>query len=122
MRPGHSAVLPGPAKFLRLGPAAARAHAAAGRAGGEPLASCNVPVRHGVGCSGVSPGHDAAPAWRGAAARPGPRLGPPAAGLVVELGPMARPRPDFFERLAACWTIAPAGTPVESLPFVVATL
>jgi len=42
--------------------------------------------------------------------------------LVVELGAAARPKPDFFDRLAACFTIAPAGTPVESLPFVVATL
>ena len=42
--------------------------------------------------------------------------------LVVELGPTAKPRADFFERLAACWTIAPAGAPVESLPFVVGTL
>jgi pyrimidine-nucleoside phosphorylase len=41
---------------------------------------------------------------------------------IVELGPSAQPRPDFFERLAACWTIAPAGTAVESLPFVVGTL
>ncbi len=30
--------------------------------------------------------------------------------LVAELGPTAKPKPDFFERLAACWTIAPAGT------------
>ncbi len=42
--------------------------------------------------------------------------------LVVELGPTAKPRPDFFERLAACFTIAPTGSPVESLPFVVGTL
>jgi pyrimidine-nucleoside phosphorylase len=42
--------------------------------------------------------------------------------LVVELGRAANPKPGFFERLAACWTIAPAGTPVESLPFVVGTL
>jgi pyrimidine-nucleoside phosphorylase len=42
--------------------------------------------------------------------------------LVVELGPTAKPRADFFERLAACWTIAPAGAPVESMPFVVGTL
>ena len=41
--------------------------------------------------------------------------------LVVELGKAARPKPDFFDRLAACWTIAPVG-PVESLPFVVGTL
>ena len=42
--------------------------------------------------------------------------------LVVELGPTAKPRADFFERLAAYWTIAPAGAPVESMPFVVGTL
>jgi pyrimidine-nucleoside phosphorylase len=42
--------------------------------------------------------------------------------LVVELGKAAKPKPDFFDRLAACWTIAPPGTPVESLPFIVATL
>jgi pyrimidine-nucleoside phosphorylase len=42
--------------------------------------------------------------------------------LVVELGPTAKPRADFFERLAACWTIAPSGAAVESLPFVVGTL
>ncbi|MBK9065227.1 MAG: thymidine phosphorylase [Acidobacteria bacterium] len=42
--------------------------------------------------------------------------------LVVELGPTAKPRADFFERLAACWTIAPPGAAVESLPFVVGTL
>ncbi|HEY3349642.1 MAG TPA: thymidine phosphorylase [Thermoanaerobaculia bacterium] len=42
--------------------------------------------------------------------------------LVVELGPGAKPKADFFERLAACWTVAPAGAPVESLPFVVASL
>ena len=42
--------------------------------------------------------------------------------LVVELGPTAKPRADFFDRLAACFTIAPAGTAVESLPFVVGTL
>ena len=42
--------------------------------------------------------------------------------LVVELGKAANPKPDFFDRLAACWTVAPPGTPVESLPFVVAAL
>ena len=42
--------------------------------------------------------------------------------VVVELGPTAKPRADFFERLAACWTIAPPGAAVESLPFVVGTL
>ncbi len=42
--------------------------------------------------------------------------------LVVELGPTAKPKADFFERLAGCWTIGPAGSSVESLPFVVGTL
>ena len=42
--------------------------------------------------------------------------------LVVELGPTAKPNPTFYDRLAACFTIAPAGTRVESLPFVVGTL
>jgi pyrimidine-nucleoside phosphorylase len=42
--------------------------------------------------------------------------------LVVELGKTAQPKPDFFDRLAACWTIAPPGASVESLPFVVGTL
>jgi pyrimidine-nucleoside phosphorylase len=42
--------------------------------------------------------------------------------LVVELGPTARPKPDFFDRLAACWTIGPPGTPADSLPFVVGAL
>jgi pyrimidine-nucleoside phosphorylase len=42
--------------------------------------------------------------------------------LVVELGRTAKPKSDFFDRLAACWTIAPAGTPVETMPFVVGTL
>ena len=42
--------------------------------------------------------------------------------LVVELGKAARPKADFLDRLAACFAIAPAGTPVESLPFVVGTL
>ncbi len=42
--------------------------------------------------------------------------------LVVELGASAKPKPDFYERLAACYTIAPSGATVESLPFVVGTL
>jgi pyrimidine-nucleoside phosphorylase len=42
--------------------------------------------------------------------------------LVVELGKAAKPKADLFDRLAACWTIAPAGTPAGSLPFVVGTL
>ncbi|MEO8584552.1 MAG: thymidine phosphorylase, partial [Acidobacteriota bacterium] len=42
--------------------------------------------------------------------------------VVVELGKAAKPRPDFFDRLAACFTIAPAGTAAPSLPFVVGTL
>jgi pyrimidine-nucleoside phosphorylase len=42
--------------------------------------------------------------------------------LVVELGPTAKPNPTFYARLAGCFTIAPAGTVVESLPFVVGTL
>ena len=42
--------------------------------------------------------------------------------LVVELGKTARPKPDFFDRLAACYTIAPPGSPVETLPFVVGNL
>jgi pyrimidine-nucleoside phosphorylase len=50
---------------------------------------------------------------------------PVAAGeplLVVELGKTAKPKPDFFDRLAACYTIAPPGSPVETLPFVVGNL
>jgi pyrimidine-nucleoside phosphorylase len=42
--------------------------------------------------------------------------------LVVELGPTAKPNATFYDRLAGCFTIAPAGTVVESLPFVVGTL
>ena len=42
--------------------------------------------------------------------------------LVVELGPTAKPNDTFYDRLAACFEIAPAGTKVESLPFVVGTL
>ena len=42
--------------------------------------------------------------------------------LVVELGPTAKPNPTFYDRLAACFTIGPAGASVESLPFVVGTL
>jgi pyrimidine-nucleoside phosphorylase len=42
--------------------------------------------------------------------------------LVVELGKTAKPKPDFFDRLAACYTIAPPGSPVETLPFVVGNL
>ena len=42
--------------------------------------------------------------------------------LVVELGPTAKPNATFYERLEACFKIAPAGTGVESLPFVVGTL
>ena len=42
--------------------------------------------------------------------------------LVVELGPTARPKPDFFDRLGGCFTIAPKGTAVETMPFVVGAL
>ena len=42
--------------------------------------------------------------------------------LVVELGPSAKPNATFYDRLAACFEIAPAGTKVETLPFVVGTL
>ena len=42
--------------------------------------------------------------------------------LVVELGPSAKPNATFYDRLAGCFTIAPAGTRVDSLPFVVGTL
>ena len=42
--------------------------------------------------------------------------------LVVELGPTAKPNPTFYDRLASCFTIAPAGARIESLPFVVGTL
>jgi pyrimidine-nucleoside phosphorylase len=42
--------------------------------------------------------------------------------LVVELGPTAKPNATFYGRLANCFTIAPAGTKVELLPFVVGTL
>jgi pyrimidine-nucleoside phosphorylase len=42
--------------------------------------------------------------------------------LVVELGPSAKPRRDFFDRLAACFTIAPPGEPVSTLPFMVGSL
>ncbi|MGA7992352.1 MAG: thymidine phosphorylase [Thermoanaerobaculia bacterium] len=42
--------------------------------------------------------------------------------LVVELGRTARPKPDFLDRLAACWTIGPPGTLADSLPFVVGAL
>jgi pyrimidine-nucleoside phosphorylase len=42
--------------------------------------------------------------------------------LVVELGPTAKPNATFYERLAGCFTIAPAGTRVDALPFVVGTL
>ena len=42
--------------------------------------------------------------------------------LVVELGPTAQPKADFFDRLAACWTIGPAGARVSTLPFAVGTL
>ena len=33
--------------------------------------------------------------------------------LVVELGPTAKPNPTFYDRLAGCFTIAPAGTRVD---------
>jgi len=42
--------------------------------------------------------------------------------LVVELGPTSKPNATFYDRLSACFTIAPAGTAVEALPFVVGTL
>ncbi|MGZ5427083.1 MAG: thymidine phosphorylase, partial [Thermoanaerobaculia bacterium] len=42
--------------------------------------------------------------------------------LVVELGPTTKPNPTFYDRLAGCFTIAPAGTRVEALSFVVGTL
>jgi pyrimidine-nucleoside phosphorylase len=42
--------------------------------------------------------------------------------LVVELGPTAKTNSTFHDRLAGCFTIAPAGTRVEALPFVVGTL
>ncbi len=42
--------------------------------------------------------------------------------LVVELGPTAKPNARFYDRLAACFTIAPTGTRAEALPFVVGTL
>jgi pyrimidine-nucleoside phosphorylase len=42
--------------------------------------------------------------------------------LVVELGPSAKPNETFYARLAACFEVAPAGTKVTSLPFVVGTL
>jgi pyrimidine-nucleoside phosphorylase len=54
--------------------------------------------------------------------KPGDVVGKGEPLVVVELGPSAKPKADFLDRLAACWTIAPAGTPVESLPFVVGTL
>jgi thymidine phosphorylase len=42
--------------------------------------------------------------------------------LIVELGPTAKPNETFYDRLAACFEIAPSGTKVEWLPFVVGTL
>lgn len=42
--------------------------------------------------------------------------------LLVEFGPAAREGTGFLDRVAACFTIAPEGAPVESLPFVVKTL
>lgn len=54
--------------------------------------------------------------------KPGDRVGAGETLLVVELGPTAKPAPDFFDRLGACFEVAPEGTPVETLPFVVETL
>ena len=42
--------------------------------------------------------------------------------VTVELGRAARPNETFFGRLAACFEIAPAGTPVTSLPLAVERL
>lgn len=42
--------------------------------------------------------------------------------LLVEFGPKAREGAGYLDRVAACFTVAPEGTPVESLPFVVKTL
>jgi pyrimidine-nucleoside phosphorylase len=42
--------------------------------------------------------------------------------LVVELGPSASPSPTLFERLGACFEIAPQGTAVDVLPFMVEKL
>ncbi len=42
--------------------------------------------------------------------------------VTVELGPTARPNETFRARLAACFEIAPAGTPVAPLPLAVERL
>jgi pyrimidine-nucleoside phosphorylase len=42
--------------------------------------------------------------------------------VVVELGPTAKPNATFYDRLAGCFTIQPAGTTVDVMPFVVGTL
>ena len=42
--------------------------------------------------------------------------------LIVELGSTAKPNETLYNRLAACFEIAPAGTKVESLPLVVGSL
>jgi pyrimidine-nucleoside phosphorylase len=54
--------------------------------------------------------------------KPGDAVGQGEPLAVVELGPTARPRADFFDRLAACFTVDPTGTTVEILPFVVTSL
>ncbi len=42
--------------------------------------------------------------------------------VTVELGPGARPDDSFFSRLAACFQVGPAGTPVDALPLALERL
>jgi pyrimidine-nucleoside phosphorylase len=48
------------------------------------------------------------------------RMGEPL--VTVELGPTANPNATYFGRLASCFEIAPAGTPVAPLPLAVERL
>ncbi|HSB37067.1 MAG TPA: thymidine phosphorylase [Thermoanaerobaculia bacterium] len=42
--------------------------------------------------------------------------------VTIEFGPSARPKPAFEERLRACFTVSPAGTPITALPLAVERL
>ena len=54
--------------------------------------------------------------------KPGDAVGKGEPLLVVELGRMAKPNETFYDRLLGCFTIEPAGTVVDAMPFVIGTL
>ena len=54
--------------------------------------------------------------------KPGDAVGKGEPLLVVELGRMAKPNETFYDRLLGCFSIEPAGTVVDAMPFVIGTL